>query len=88
MILGSEWCQNCGRPSGTGFRVPDGVWAAALPPALHDTTLCIVCFADFADHRLVEWDQDIEFFPVSLRYTARLQGAEIVRAPTVTGAGE
>ncbi|KKK60532.1 hypothetical protein LCGC14_3023440, partial [marine sediment metagenome] len=29
--------------------------------------ICLRCFASFADERLVPWDDDIQFFPKSLR---------------------
>lgn len=66
-----EICRCCCRPSPVGFLVPDEIWNLSVPQVyssdpLRDRPLCIVCFAMFADEAGIEWDRDIEFFPVSL----------------------
>lgn len=60
-----EICKSCGRVSPLGFTVPDEVWRAAVGD--YDHVLCILCFAQRADESLIEWDKEIEFYPVSLR---------------------
>lgn len=60
-----ETCRCCWQPSPVSFFVSDEVWVAAVQPEFRHTVLCIGCFARFADERLVEWDREIEFFPVS-----------------------
>jgi len=62
-----ERCAHCGRISAVGFHVPDQVWSAVVHPSLADAILCVACFADMADGKLVQWDDAIRFFPVSLR---------------------
>lgn len=45
--------------------VPDEVWVAAVPPDLQEGLICLRCFIRFADELLVQWDEDIAFWPVS-----------------------
>jgi hypothetical protein len=62
-----EVCLACNVPSPLGFQVPDSIWAVSIPERLQEKSLCICCFARFADEAGVEWDREIQFFPVSLR---------------------
>lgn len=62
-----ERCQMCHRYSPVGFHVPDDVWEASVHPHWRNGPLCIMCFAAGADERGVRWDDDIVFYPVSLR---------------------
>lgn len=62
-----EWCWMCQRVSPIGFKVPDAVWHEVIHPSMHEATICVLCFAARADEKLVAWDLDIRFFPVSLR---------------------
>jgi hypothetical protein len=59
-----EICKACGRVNPLGFSVPDGVWNLATDH--FQFVLCIMCFAQRADEAGLRWDQEIEFFPVSL----------------------
>ena len=61
-----EICKSCWNINALGFHVPDDIWNAAVPELLRDRILCIVCFARFADERLIAWEKVIEFFPVSM----------------------
>lgn len=64
--LRREVCKRCFRENPVGFRVPDEVWAAAVPERYRDKVLCIFCFDDFATRRGVDWSTGpIEFWPVS-----------------------
>jgi hypothetical protein len=60
-----EICRCCWRPSPVGFSVPDEVWKQSVHPRFQASVLCLGCFARFADERLVTWDEEIEFWPVS-----------------------
>jgi hypothetical protein len=60
-----EICRCCWHPSPVGFDVPNEIWEASVHPEFRDTVLCLGCFARLADERLIEWDRDIEFFPVA-----------------------
>lgn len=61
-----ERCDRCpGRKhSAVGFTVPDEVWQR-VTGGYYDV-LCIACFAAMADGLNVPWDNEIEFWPVSL----------------------
>jgi hypothetical protein len=87
LLPGSEFCNACGRRSGVGFNVPTEVWIAAVPAhyrggALSEGgLLCIVCFAAFADERLIPWDEEITFHPVSLRTSLHGAGIALLTWP-------
>lgn len=70
-LLGGELCRACGRISRVGFHVPDPIWNAARHGY---PVLCVVCFGAFADERLLDWDRDITFYPVSQVTSMRAQG--------------
>lgn len=60
-----ETCQICFRPNPVGFHVPNEIWEDSVPETLRYSVLCMNCFAALADERLVQWDERIEFYPVS-----------------------
>lgn len=62
-----EICTCCGRINHVGFTVPNVIWNEAVPAFFINSILCLQCFATFADESLIEWDKDIEFWPVSLK---------------------
>lgn len=60
-----EICKSCGSSNGVGFTVADDVWKAAVPILFQNHVLCLGCFTRFADEKLIAWDKQIEFWPVS-----------------------
>ena len=62
-----EICTCCGRVTRMGFTVPDEIWQKAIPSFYQNSVLCIVCFGELADEALVPWDENIKFWPVSLK---------------------
>jgi hypothetical protein len=62
-----EICKLCWRPIAIGFTVPDEVWEQVRHPAMLGDTMCLSCFVAMADEKLIEWDREIKFWPVSLR---------------------
>lgn len=50
-----------------GFWVPDKVWEKAINPFWYSASLCLVCFVSQADEKLIKWDNQIKFYPISLR---------------------
>ena len=62
-----EICKCCGRINHVGFSVPDEIWNKAIPTTYINSVLCLQCFATFADEGLVNWDEDIQFWAVSLK---------------------
>ena len=65
-IASREICKLCYHVNAVGFSVPDETWAAVVPEHVRDKVVCLSCFARLADEKLIEWDRDIEFFPVSM----------------------
>lgn len=61
-----EICKVCYHVNPVGFYVPDEIWRSVVPEALRASVLCLACFARLADEKLIRWEQEIEFFPVSL----------------------
>lgn len=65
MIPTRERCGLCHAISPVGFWVPDETWAAVVHPSHLHTIHCLRCFTDRADEKLIPWDRDIKFYPVS-----------------------
>jgi len=57
-----EICSDCNEVSRIGFSVSDSIWNEAVGD---NRILCLRCFTQRADFKYVEWDKDIQFFPVS-----------------------
>lgn len=66
MPLSREICRICFRVNPVGFAVPDEVWHDVIPPEHLSNVVCISCFARLADEKLVPWDRQIQFYPVSM----------------------
>ena len=62
-----EICKLCYHVNAVGFSVPDDVWLAIVPPEFENRVVCLTCFARLGDEKGIEWDREIEFFPVSLQ---------------------
>jgi len=61
-----EICKLCYHINRVGFHVPDDVWAAVVPEHVRTRVVCLSCFSRLADEKMIAWDRDIQFFPVSL----------------------
>lgn len=59
-------CKICYHVNAVRFRVSDPIWRSVIPALLWDNTICLHCFTRIADEKFVEWDYDIQFWPVSL----------------------
>jgi hypothetical protein len=62
-----EMCGLCHRVSAVGFHVPNEVWKAVVHNSRIEDIHCLNCFIERADEKLIAWDSDISFYPVSLR---------------------
>ncbi len=60
-----EICSRCHEVNRVGFHVPDEIWRAAVHVSEVNSILCLRCFTQLADERGVQWDREVEFFPVS-----------------------
>lgn len=65
-IPSREFCSRCRSYSVISFAVSNEIWRMVVPERFREDILCLLCFARMADERLVKWDADIEFYPVSL----------------------
>lgn len=61
-----EICKICYHANAIGFRVPDHIWDKIVPDEFRDGVICVACFTRLGDEKCIMWDEEIEFFPVSL----------------------
>lgn len=66
MSLSREICKICFRANPVGFYVPDNIWNDVVPSEYRSRVVCISCFTCLADEKLVPWDDNIQFYPVSM----------------------
>ena len=60
-----EICKICYHVNAVGFHVPDRIWEAIIPRKFQRGVVCLSCFTRLGDEKIVAWDDDIQFFPVS-----------------------
>lgn len=60
-----EICALCNEVSRVGFWVPDKIWEAAIHISHRNDVICLRCFTCLADEKGVQWDLEINFYPVS-----------------------
>lgn len=65
MAATREICKCCGAVVAVGFDVPNDVWFASVPARWREDVLCLNCFTRFADESRIEWDAQVQFYPVS-----------------------
>jgi len=62
-----QTCGVCGKTPCQLFHVPDEIWLEAVHPSRQQDIHCLDCFTARADEKLLLWDKDIQFYPVSMR---------------------
>ena len=67
------FCQICGKIHKIDFAVPDEIWDACMDPKLKLARVCINCFMERADERLLPWDKDIKLMPCSMHTQIEIQ---------------
>jgi len=72
------FCHICGHLHKIDFWVPDEIWNEAIHPKWRDTHVCINCFMERADERLLEWEKDIILIPCSMATQLKVQQGEEV----------
>lgn len=58
-----EWCKRCNRRVVVGFNVPDDIWNAIVKGRYN--VVCLPCFDELSDDTNIQWENDIELYPVS-----------------------
>ncbi len=61
-----ETCHRCHRISPIGFYSP--IWKKVVGPFWANDILCVMCFTVLGDERGLDWEEGIEFYPVSLAH--------------------
>ena len=73
MSSSREICKICLHINSVGFDVPDKIWKSVVPLAHQNNVVCLSCFTRLADEKMIDWDSQIEFYPVSMK--THLKGA-------------
>lgn len=60
------FCQICGKIHKIDFWVPDEIWDEAINPRYKNTHICLNCFMERADERLLPWDKEIKLMTCSM----------------------
>jgi len=72
------FCQICGHVHKIDFWVPDEIWDEAIHPRWKHGPVCLNCFMERADERLLFWDKEIKFLvPCSLASQIEIQKSVI-----------
>lgn len=83
-----EICKICYQVNRVGFSVPDETWKAVVPESHQSGVVCLECFTRLGDEKMIHWDKNIEFWPVSL--ASHLEGEIDIKAakktPRIKGA--
>jgi len=79
MIPTREVCSSCGNIIKIGFHVPNKIWKKVVHPSNLNNILCLECFTRKADEKLIEWDKEIKFYPVSF-YTHLSRIGKLVKS--------
>ena len=59
-------CAMCQKRYSVEFLVPHDVWERAIHPDWYKSRICLNCFIQEADAKLIQWDESITFKPFSL----------------------
>ncbi len=70
----------CFKRHGTCFLVPTEMWQAVMPAKYWWGEICLNCFIQEADERLVRWCEVIEIHPLSL--VKHLERAGVLKKKT------
>lgn len=65
--MAREICSMCYGINRVGYGVDVQVYKAVVPKEFHglDKIVCLNCFTRLGDEKNVQWDNDMEFFPMS-----------------------
>lgn len=58
-------CGVCGNVVRVGFWVPNAIWEKVVHTSRLQDIHCLECFTKRADEKLIRWDEEIKFYPVS-----------------------
>lgn len=67
------FCQICGHLHKVDFWVPNKIWDEAVHPRYKSTHICLDCFMERADERLLPWDKEIKLWPCSMATQIEIQ---------------
>ena len=58
-------CQMCHEVCRVDFWVPKEMWLMASRKGFENAIVCLFCFTRIADEKMLKWDKEIKFHPVS-----------------------
>ena len=62
-----EICKLCHNVNRVGFTVPNNIWNQVVYRDFRNEIICLNCFTYLGDLAEIQWDKEIEFYPVSLK---------------------
>jgi hypothetical protein len=69
-----QFCAICGHIHKIDFHVPDHIWKLAIHTNWRNSIVCLNCFMERADEKLLPWDDTIELRPTSFYTRLKLRG--------------
>lgn len=66
-----QLCKRCMKYSGLAFRIPDETWMAVTDDRYQH--LCLPCFVDMADERLIDWEPGLLIYGESMAHLRERQ---------------
>lgn len=72
------FCQICGHLHKIDFWVPDQIWDEAIHPRYKNTHICLNCFMERADEKLLAWEKEIKFIPCSMATQREIQQSDLI----------
>lgn len=79
------FCAICGHIHKIDFWVPDEIWFEAIHPHYNNSLVCLNCFTERADERLLLWDKEIKLFPCSMATQIEIQESVKEQPPAPLG---
>lgn len=68
-----QFCDICGHVDRVMFWVPDDMWFEVIPRHHYTSRVCLHCFTERADEKMVKWDKVIKLCPVSMATQVEIQ---------------
>ncbi len=69
------FCAICGHIHKIDFWVPDWVWNDVIHPHYNTSLVCLNCFMERADEKMIEWEKEIQLWPCSQATQIKIQQA-------------
>lgn len=68
-----QFCDMCNHVDRVMFWVPDEMWEEVIPTHHQTSRVCLNCFTERADEKMLPWDEVIKLLPYSLNREVKIQ---------------